>query len=393
MLEALLGAGEASAFLENRFGQDWHRSHIGAHRASEYFGWSHLNRAIAEHRLVPPRLRLERGGRDDTAGLFSNRPPYRGQVLRDLDAAVLTERLRAGSTLIVDSVNELNPRLNALCEGLAAAFDCGCQTNLYASWGSTQGFNVHWDDHDVFVVQLDGQKRWDLYGVGQLAPTRRRKAPALPAPEELQQQCILNPGDVLYLPRGYWHAAVGLGRPTLHLTIGLRRKLGADLIHWLADWMLAEDVARKDLPLEQDDEALGAHVARLLSAIAAHPAAELGRLYRRHVEANQIYRPQTSFPHIGGSSLSLNACLKLAAGAVRLRIGAPGEPVVFSWRGVEFTLSAALAPVITALMDGRTLTLADLQSLAPDTKDGDLKAFASEMARRGAFLIDTGPEG
>ena len=75
---------------------------------------------------------------------------------------------------------------------------------------------------------------------------------------------------MLYLPRGYWHAAVGMGGPTLHLTVGLTRKNGHDLLAWLADQALAADIVRHDLPLEGDDETLGRHVAALLSAALGH---------------------------------------------------------------------------------------------------------------------------
>ncbi|WSC07830.1 cupin domain-containing protein [Streptomyces scopuliridis] len=58
----------------------------------------------------------------------------------------------------------------------------GVQTNLYASLTAREGFGVHWDDHDVIVIQIDGAKRWKLYGPTRTAPQvqghRRARAAA-----------------------------------------------------------------------------------------------------------------------------------------------------------------------------------------------------------------------
>lgn len=47
------------------------------------------------------------------------------------------------------------------------------QANLYASWSVTEGFGVHWDDHDTVVIQLDGAKRWWIYGTTRPFPLYR----------------------------------------------------------------------------------------------------------------------------------------------------------------------------------------------------------------------------
>ncbi|THD57627.1 cupin domain-containing protein [Phenylobacterium sp.] len=386
----MVGEAAAPEFLKTCFGRDAFRRRLPAGEASRLFNWDLLNRALAEHRLGPPRFKLEKGGVEVGRAVFRERRPRPNQTLHDLDVAGLYEQLRDGATLILDAVNEFNPPLQQLCAGLAAEFCAFSQANLYACWGESQGFDVHWDDHDVFVVQVDGAKRWDLYGLTRPAPLRReREAAAKPtnAPEEI----VLEACDMLYLPRGYWHAAVGLGEPSLHLTIGLSRKTGADLLHWLADQAVAEADVRADLSLEADDAALGDQVAGVLRGLlASGDPAELGRRYRRHLEATARHRPTLSLPHIGRplDAIRPDDRLALTAGAASLEPGAEPSSVCFSHRGVRFTLAAETAPALSALMTGAALTYADLVQRCGEVPERRVQAFVQEMLRRGVFAIE-----
>jgi ribosomal protein L16 Arg81 hydroxylase len=386
-LADLIGSAQVAGFLQHSLGKEAYRTRLTPEAAADLFGWPQLNAALAEHRLTPPRLRLERGGTDITRGLFKSRRTRRGPVLQDLDPAALTASLRDGATLIVDAVNELSPPLQRLCAGLSAELAASSQANLYACWGETQGFDVHWDDHDVFVVQVDGRKQWALYGPTETSPTRRGPGAQASAPQTEPELIVLEPGDVLYLPRGHWHAAVGQGGPTLHLTIGLTRKTGSDLLHWLADEVLAEESGRSDLPFEAGDAAVGDRLAQLLAGLAASDPQELARRYRRHVEAVAPQRPELSFPYIGMAETALapTTQLSLAQGPARLLRSEGG--VVLSWRGVEFTLAPALEPAVRALLAGEALAVEAFHRAAPGASDAQVQAFLREMVRRGAFVI------
>jgi len=309
-------------------------------------------------------------------------------VLHDLDPAVLNARLREGATLILDAANELSPPLQRLCASLAAEFACACQANLYACWGATQGFDVHWDDHDVFVVQVEGRKRWTLYGSTRAAPTRRDHHDEHVRPETPLEETLLEPGDVLYLPRGYWHAAVGLGGPTMHLTVGLTRKTGSDFLHWLADYALADAGARADLPLERDDAVLGAHLSGVLAGIGTQSPETLARLYRRHVEAHQAHRPALSFPFLGGEETAFTPDdrIALAPGVARVTAGGDGRSVVLSWRGTEYIVDAALAAPLQALARGEAVAYAAFEAVVADAARPLVRPFVAEMLGRGVFV-------
>jgi hypothetical protein len=386
-LASLVGAEALTGFLDQAFGRAPFRRRLPEGMAPALFGWPQLNMALAHHRLGPPRLKLEKDGADAGKGVFRERRTSRNHVVHDIDTPLLHERLRDGATLILDAVNELGGPLQSLCAGLANEFCASSQANLYACWGVSPGFDVHWDDHDVFVIQLDGAKRWMLYGATRPAPLRKALGEDHPRPSEPIEEMVLEAGDMLYLPRGHWHAAVGLGGPTLHITVGLTRKTGHDLLTWLADQALASDIVRADLPLEGDDAALGRHVAAVLAAaLGEADPADLGRRFRRHAQARRTRRPELSLPFIGQAAepFEPTMLIRLSDGAARILPADDPAAFILSHRGVNYTLAGPLRPSISAMALGAAVAYGDLRSAAPADQ---AQAFVADMLARGVFVL------
>ena len=96
------------------------------------------------------------------------------------------------------------------------AFQHPIGANLYFTPATNQGFKTHVDDHDVFVLQLNGEKAWTVFDIdegSQLIPAR--DATVFPI------QLVLQQGQALYIPKGYPHYAATLGSASTHLTVGL----------------------------------------------------------------------------------------------------------------------------------------------------------------------------
>jgi hypothetical protein len=147
----------------------------------------------------------------------------------DIDAA-----LAGGATVCADV--SASPRLAAALQVLRDRLVPGPElafAKLYAS-PSSAGFAMHMDAHHVFVLQLEGRKRWTysprpvvtapLYG-GKLvdgiavhtfprdgAPIAGDDGRALAAPRSDELVTVeLLPGDCLYLPPGSWHTTCAIG--------------------------------------------------------------------------------------------------------------------------------------------------------------------------------------
>ena len=202
-----------------------------------------------------------------------------GKVSR---VAVVEEYLR-GATIILPSLHESMFNLGEFCRSLEEVFACHVQTNIYLTpqvgddGTSNQGFPPHYDNHDVFVMQISGAKAWRLYGTPVATPYRGERFEfGRHEAGEVTQEFTLKAGDCIYLPRGLMHDAENSGEePSLHITVGLITKTWADLmLEAVSELALTEPDFRRSLPpgfagREFDRESAREHFARLTELIAA----------------------------------------------------------------------------------------------------------------------------
>lgn len=137
-----------------------------------------------------------------------------------------------GATLVFAGLERYWQPVDALCTALIKELEWVFTINAYATPTNSQGFGLHTDNQDVFVLQLSGRKDWRvlhrpivdpiqgqmLGRPGSLDPTAMmRYAEAGGQPE---WEGTLEPGDLLYIPRGFVHEAKTSDvAPSLHLTI------------------------------------------------------------------------------------------------------------------------------------------------------------------------------
>ena len=136
------------------------------------------------------------------------------------------------------------------------------QANAYYTPRAAQGLPVHHDTHDVFVLQVSGEKRWLVYEpVLELPLKDQRYSPELGDPGTPVLDLTLQPGETLYLPRGWLHEALTSRSDSLHLTIGLNTYTRRDALR------AAAAAAEADVELRRavaDDDELD---ERLLEAV------------------------------------------------------------------------------------------------------------------------------
>lgn len=132
--------------------------------------------------------------------------------------------------------HEHSPRVSGLVHLLEELTACSGGVNSYWTPANTQGFAAHYDDVDVFLLQLEGKKRWRLYDPPQDVDVLCRHSSEDYLPSELPAPTItevLSAGDMMYMPRGMVHQGdTSLGEDSLHIT------LSANQMHTWADLML-----------------------------------------------------------------------------------------------------------------------------------------------------------
>ncbi len=183
-----------------------------------------VERLICESAIRTPAFRLVKDGAQLPLRTYTKDIPWRpgsfsGTALVDRVA----EEHAGGATIVLQALH-LHWRPAAVyCRGLEAELGWPAQANAYCTPASSQGFGVHHDTHDVFVLQVSGRKRWRVFEpVSELPLTDQRWSPDRAGEiGEPLHDITLEAGDTLYLPRGWPHEAAAADSDSLHITVGL----------------------------------------------------------------------------------------------------------------------------------------------------------------------------
>ncbi len=156
-----------------------------------------------------------------------------------------------GHTLIINGGDKSILKLINYCNDLEKELQIRLQFNIYITPHNAQGFAPHYDDHDVFILQTTGTKKWRLYHTPIELPSRKQPHNKIKGKYELGEPSFeveLKPGDLLYIPRGLIHHAVTTDSASVHITLGLHPNYWFELVKEIAE--LAEDKAefRKAVP-------------------------------------------------------------------------------------------------------------------------------------------------
>jgi uncharacterized RmlC-like cupin family protein len=132
-----------------------------------------------------------------------------GQPVDDLaDPRRVYELFGGGATIVLQSLHRFWPPLARFGRDLELALTHPVQVNAYVTPPAAQGLGLHHDTHDVFVLQVHGRKRWEVRH-----PDGR--------PGERLLGAELAPGDCLYIPQRFPHAARTAETASVHLTVGV----------------------------------------------------------------------------------------------------------------------------------------------------------------------------
>jgi len=168
-----------------------------------------------------------------------------------------------GATLVLQALHRTWPPLVDFGSRLSAELGHPVQINSYLTPPQNQGFAAHYDTHDVFVLQVTGRKRWVVHPPVLVDPLpgqdweKHRAAVTARSAEAPLLDLVLQPGDALYLPRGFLHSAMAQGETSIHLTVGVHPVTRHSLLTHLLAEAAGEPSLRASLPLGGDlaDEA------------------------------------------------------------------------------------------------------------------------------------------
>jgi hypothetical protein len=267
---------------------------------------------------------------------------------------VLAEWQR-GATIVLQGLHLTRPELAAFCRSLETALGHPAQANAYYTPRAAQGLPVHHDTHDVFVLQVAGEKRWLVYEPALELPLKNQKySETMGPPGSPVHDLVLRPGAVLYMPRGWLHEALTSASDSLHLTIGV------NVVTWLDAFRAALDECGDELRFRRsiDDgdpdalvEVLRAQVSR--DAVERRAADKLVRS-RRPLRDGQLSQLRAL------EGLDLDTELERRTTALASVVQSNGS-LILAFEGKELAFPARVEDEVRAVLESDgPFTAADL---------------------------------
>lgn len=319
------------------------------------------------------------------------------------------EAFRNGNSLRVDAIQRFSYPIASLCRSMEQTISSPVNVNMYLTPGAgKKALSRHYDTHDVFVLQIHGDKLWRLYDSPSEAPleflplmrhesVREMKAYRLderqgdPEAHLLTDEFVLKTGDCLYLPRGYWHEAESKpGNISCHLTIGIQPTTYLDVLNAAVARVAQSDSRlRQHLPFGFSVDAsakkkVADHIGSVVqslpqmvdSSVALSDVISHFSRQGRPVFENHLLGPQDDAE---ASNLTVDTFVHVNEGAVCAVNGAISPPQ-FIFSSKEFAIDPRYEESCYFIARNRSFKVAELPG---DLDDSQKIAFASQLMSEG----------
>ena len=353
-------------------GAHWERKPLVVRRGEDgrfddLLSASDVERLITESAIRTPGFRLVKAGAGVSgyARDLSWRPePFTGVV----DVRRTLAEFERGATIVLQALHHSWLPLARYCRQLEGFLGHPAQANAYFTPRGSQGLPVHHDTHEVFTLQVSGEKRWLVYEPALELPLKsQRYRPGLGAPGEPVLDVTQGPGDTLYLPRGWLHQAVTSDADSLHITVGINVRTWLDEVRAAVESSTDDVAFRRGIDGDEPPE---------LPALDAGAAATRARSHlvrtRRPILDGQLSELRAA------SSLTVETQLER-----RETVIADLEGTVLSFEGRSLRFPARVAEELTFLVETeRPFAAADL----PGTLDDEGRLVLVRRLVREGFL-------
>jgi ribosomal protein L16 Arg81 hydroxylase len=205
--------------------------------------------------LIYPFLRMVGGGAELNRDLYTTSSI---SVMQTLDRGKILDLFNKGNTIVLQSPNLYFPKLDKFLAAISGELGMRVHTNIYITPANSKGFDPHVDPHEVFVLQVYGNKVWNLYDIPYESPTKslmltnedKERYKSDPAHE-----VNLQANDILYVPCGVVHDAYTTNSPSIHITLGLHPLRKIDILEKLVKEAEQHSFFRKALfPIQNESD-------------------------------------------------------------------------------------------------------------------------------------------
>lgn len=362
---------------------------------ADLFSLAAVDELLSQRGLRTPFIRLARDGTIVDPARYTRGGGVGAQIADQVADDRVLELFADGHTVVLQGLHRLWPPIIEFAGALTTDLGHPVQVNAYITPRSSTGFSAHYDVHDVFVLQIAGEKRWRIHEPVHVDPLRnqpwehRKAAVRERAGEPPSIDAVLRPGDALYLPRGYLHAAEARDAVSVHLTIGIHPVTRYDIVEVLAGLVRDDPDARASLPLAFDPaghegiaEDLAATVEALVRRVrTAHPEEVAERLAERVVGGS---RPAPIAPLAQADALERlsPSTVVVARRHLRHAVTDVGDDIRLTLADRRLVLPGHAKRALSALLGGAVLRVDEFPGLDGD----DALVLARRLMREGIVV-------
>jgi ribosomal protein L16 Arg81 hydroxylase len=307
---------------------------------------------------------------------------------------VVTEKLfslfSGGATIIINAAQTAIPSLKSWCAELQRELEIAIQPNIYITPPQGEGFGHHYDPHDVFILQINGSKRWRLYDYHVKLPVIVEPLAAADYEGATPRQTVdMKPGDLLYLPRGTVHYATTSDETSIHVTLALMSHYKLNLLEDLALIAREDETFRRALPhgfsdSKQRDLFIEEFIADLRNLVQQADVKRLLDHNRAAVRIHPINNHSRFTDLIRLDGLRLDSVISRRQGT-DFRRDQNDSNLVIKFAEQEFSFPNFMLDSLNSVLQDRPIMVADIRGLLSDA--GKLE-LAKTLVRAGLLTIE-----
>ncbi len=388
--------GDVDQFLASSWGRaPLHRAAADPARFADIFSLDDVDRFVSTSFPRLPAFRLVKDGSPLDASRYTRTARIGGQAVSGVgDPGRIFEEFRQGATLVLQGLQRSSEAVARFCRSLEMELTHPVQANAYVTPAGARGLGVHYDTHDVFVLQIAGRKHWAVHEpvLDDPLPSQPWHAGrGEPGPPILEVE--LHAGDCLYMPRGFLHSARAQEEMSAHLTVGVLTRTWFDVLGEVVAATADEPTFRRALPpgFAGDEAAL----ATGLEAAVTELRDWLEKVDSRDFAASVAQRFWAARPPILAGQLHQvlaldgvddDTVLRRREGTACHLVAGP-ERLTVHLGDRRLEMPADLEPVLRRLTTGDAIRLGDLAELLDEQSRGVL---ARRLVREGLLEIQRG---
>lgn len=192
--------------------------------------WSSFDRLLHALEPRPDQLQLRRLGEAIDPARYVDAADGRLRLVKER----LYTLLRDGASLLLPQVERSLLEARQLAAAIGRRHGLPTRALASLSFSNKAGSEARWLTEDCEFVQLIGRQRWRLYGPGIDDPLPGQDSASLSPVCPLQPvlDVVLDAGDVLALPRGWWHRRIAFDTPAAHLEVQIEQPSLHDYLSW-----------------------------------------------------------------------------------------------------------------------------------------------------------------